>query len=132
MAVSMFSPRLCGRNVIRRFGDGDSNFGIVGEAYASARSAKFAHRSDRFAVSEQRVMKSLCKQTSAFLGAWGMLARAVAHSDEARNLVYGDPVFYAVSEGAHHEVGIAGKRLHGRTHAPAAFILKRLRQVPVI
>ena len=61
-----------------------------------------------------------------------VLARAVAHEREGPRLVQRDPGTRTITDAPRHEPGVLAEPFHDIGLQPAAAILDRLRQVPVV
>jgi hypothetical protein len=62
----------------------------------------------------------------------GVEARQVPHHREDAGLVEDRPLFHAVAEGPYAGLGVIGESRGGVPLGPAAAVLERLRQVPVV
>ena len=88
-------------------------------------------RLDRAAVREQQVVRGA--SASASLVRPGACAPdPVAEPRDDPRLVVRDPVAHAVAETRRDDLGVLGERLDGVALGPAARVLERLRQVPVV
>ena len=119
------------RDVLRTQVERERDDDVVGQAGARAPAAVLAHRAHAVSVREQRVVVRLVDDLLALAAARRLATGAVAQPREAENLVQRDPVFHAVTIGAHNGVGVAGEGLRRAAHAPATAVLQHLRQVPV-
>jgi hypothetical protein len=90
-----------------------------------------AQRAQRQAVGEQQVMRrAQGGRPVADPGSLGPV-RVTEEGHDPR-LVVGDPLRHAVAQMRRDEPGVLGEAVRGVALAPAAAVLQRLRQVPVV
>ena len=97
----------------------------------AGRRDRRAQRLQRVAVAEQQVVGGV-RGTGADGAAGGVVPAAVAEERRAPRLVQGDPVRDHVAELLGDDGGVVGEPARGVAVEPAAAILQRLRQVPVV
>ncbi len=82
-------------------------------------------------VREQDVVRR-CERVGVVGAARGVHAEPVAEPRDHPRLALRDPVRHAVAEAPDHGLHVLDVRVDGLAHRPAAAVLERLRQVPVV
>jgi len=103
---------------------------IEHDAYLAARTVAAEHR-DRPAVPEEQVMRRRDGFANVLV-AGRVVAPVVAEQRADRRLVQRHPVLDPVAQPPRHRLRILRERLRGVPRRPAALVLQRLRQVPMV
>jgi hypothetical protein len=120
-----------GSDVLRCFDDGDAGARVFGKPNFCAGFGVCTDGLDSEAVSEYCVVSNLVDPSR-----WELEARSVAFcgvsADKGAHLVQRHEVLDAVGKMFGDVAGVVGERNRGVARLPAAFVFKRLREIPVI
>src|SRR5262249_54463801 len=120
------------RDMLRRLDDGHADADVLRWPSLRARARACTDRMDGKSMREQRMMPDLVQPAGRQLQPGREYASRMAQFDERRALVEREEVPRPVAELFGNVAGIVRECLGGVAGFPAAAILQRLRQVPVI